>query len=142
MNDAALLDAYSQAVVYAADKISSAVVNVEVAQERRARGGRRAAGSGSGFVLTPDGFIVTNSHVVHDADAIRVTLADGFHAAADLIGDDPHSDLAAIRIHTSGLTHAALADSQAIRVGQVAIAVGNPLGFQCSVTAGVVGATK
>jgi S1-C subfamily serine protease len=140
VDDDALLDAYSRAVVYAAEKISVAVVNVEVSHDRGARGGRRASGSGSGFVLTPDGFIVTNSHVVHDADKIRVTLADGFHAAADLIGDDPHSDLAVIRVHTSGLTHVALADSQAIRVGQLAIAVGNPLGFQCSVTAGVVSA--
>ena len=140
VDDLALLDAYSKAVVYAAEKISSSVVNVEVSHERGPRGGRRASGSGSGFVLTPDGFIVTNSHVVHEADKIRVTLSDGFHSAADLIGNDPHSDLAVIRVHTSGLTHAALADSQAIRVGQLAIAVGNPLGFQCSVTAGVVSA--
>ena len=140
-DNAALLDAYSRAVVYAAEKISAAVVNVEVSHEHGARGGRRASGgSGSGFVLTPDGFIVTNSHVVHDADKIRVTLADGFHSAADLVGDDPHSDLAVIRVHTSGLTHVALADSQAICVGQLAIAVGNPLGFQYSVTAGVVSA--
>src|SRR5437899_9574698 len=89
-DDSALLDAYSQAGVYAAEKIGPSVVNVEVAHEKGTRGGRRAAGSGSGFVLTPDGFIVTNSHVVHDADAIRVALADGYHSAADLIGDDPH----------------------------------------------------
>src|SRR5260221_11878120 len=101
VDDAGLLDAYSQAVVYAAENISPKVVNVEVAHDRGARGGRRAQGSGSGFVLTPDGFIVTNSHVVHDADKIRVTLADGYHSAADLIGDDPHSDLRAIRDHTS-----------------------------------------
>lgn len=140
IDDGALLDAYSKAVVYAAEKISPAVVNVEVSHARGARGGRHASGSGSGFVLTPDGFIVTNSHVVHDAAKMRVTLADGFHSTADLVGDDPHSDLAVIRVHTSGLTHAALADSQAIRVGQLSIAVGNPLGFQCSVTAGVVSA--
>jgi S1-C subfamily serine protease len=139
-DDAPLLDAYSNAVVYAAEKISSAVVNVEVSHESGARGSRRSSGSGSGFILTPDGFLVTNSHVVHDADKIRGTLADGFHSAADLVGDDPHSDLAVIRVHTSGLTHVALADSQAIRVGQLAIAVGNPLGFQYSVTAGVVSA--
>lgn len=146
-DDAALLDAYSQAVIHAAETVSPSVVNVEVKKrvDRRGRpaaGGDsyRAAGSGSGFVLTPDGFILTNSHVVDGADAIHVTLADGFQAEADLIGDDPHTDLAVIRVRTSGLKHVAFADSQSIRVGQLAIAVGNPLGFQCSVTAGVVSA--
>ncbi len=146
-DDAALLDAYSQAVIYAAEKVGPSVVNVEVRHRAGGRGangeprdGGRSGGSGSGFVLTPDGFLLTNSHVVHDADDIQVTLADGFRSAADLIGDDPHSDLAVIRVRTSGLTHATLGDSQQIRVGQLAIAVGNPLGFQCSVTAGVVSA--
>jgi S1-C subfamily serine protease len=146
-NDNSLLDAYSRAVIYAAEKVSPSVVNIEVKQRIGNRGWHsdapnrhQASGSGSGFVLTPDGFVLTNSHVVHAADEIHVTLADGFRSAADLIGDDPHSDLAVIRIHTSGLKHVALADSQAIRVGQLAIAVGNPFGFQCSVTAGVVSA--
>lgn len=144
--DAELLDAYSQAVIQAAERVSPSVVNIEVSQRRGPQGpqtrrpGERAEGSGSGFVLTPDGMILTNSHVVHAADTIRVTLSDGHRLSADLIGDDPDSDLAVIRVGTSGLTHVALADSQSIRVGQVAIAVGNPLGFQCSVTAGVVSA--
>jgi S1-C subfamily serine protease len=143
VNDAPLLDAYSEAVIRAAERVSPSVVNVEVGRRHRegaSSRGRQGHGSGSGFVLTPDGFILTNSHVVHDADEVHVTLQDGFRSAADLVGNDPHSDLAIIRVRTSGLKHASLGDSQAIRVGQLAIAVGNPLGFQCSVTAGVVSA--
>jgi S1-C subfamily serine protease len=143
-DDSALHDAYSRAVIHAAETVSPSVVNIEVRQHESPRGidpnGRRAGGSGSGFVLTPDGFILTNSHVVHAADEIHVTLSDGFRSEADLVGDDPHSDLAVIRVRTRDLTHVTIADSQAIRVGQLAIAVGNPLGFQCSVTAGVVSA--
>jgi S1-C subfamily serine protease len=146
VEDARLLDAYSEAVIHAAENISRSVVNIEVTHGSRGRdgqprpGSRRRGGSGSGFVLTPDGFILTNSHVVHEADQIQVTLPDGHRLEATLAGDDPESDLAVIRVPTSGLVHATLGDSLAIRVGQLAIAVGNPLGFQCSVTAGVVSA--
>ena len=137
--DASLLDAYSNAVIHAAETVSPAVVNVEVNRQVAANRWQRA-GSGSGFLLTPDGFILTNSHVVHEADRIHVALSDGHRDQVELAGDDPDSDLAVLRLRSSGLPHVQLADSQAIRVGQLAIAVGNPLGFQCSVTAGVVSA--
>jgi S1-C subfamily serine protease len=136
--DAPLLDAYSTAVIFAADKVSPAVVNIEVRHER-GQGRSSRGGSGSGFLITPDGLIVTNSHVVSGADTMRVTMSDGHHSVARLVGDDPDSDLAVIRMNSSDLPHIQFADSQ-IRVGQLAIAVGNPLGFQTSVTAGVVSA--
>jgi S1-C subfamily serine protease len=113
-------------------------VNVEVRHNRN--GSETPRGSGSGFVITPDGLILTNSHVVHDASAIAVTMFDGRTFEADLVGDDPDTDLAVIRARASGLTVAGLGDSQKVRVGQIAIAIGNPYGFHCSVTAGVVSA--
>jgi S1-C subfamily serine protease len=148
VDDGSLLDAYSRAVTGAVERISPSVVNIEVhTVAGRSRSGepQERRGGGSGFVFTPDGLILTNSHVVHDAKRIEVTLTDGRRMPATAIGDDPASDLAVIRVDEPhfdepGLTAAALGDSQQLRVGQVVIAIGAPYGFQSTVTAGVVSA--
>ena len=145
VQDELLLDAYSQAVVGATDRVSASVVHINALQDRpssnqAATDREQRMGSGSGFVFTPDGFILTNSHVVHGARRLRITLFDGRQLDAQMVGDDPDTDLAVIRITASNLVPAILGDSERIRVGQVAIAIGNPYGFQCSVAAGVVSA--
>jgi S1-C subfamily serine protease len=140
--DASLLDSYSRTVSSVVRTMSPSVINIEIRKTvSTPRGKQDAHGGGSGFIFTPDGFALTNSHVVHDADKIEVTLADGSRYHATLIGDDPETDLAVIRLEGSDFTPAVLGDSSKLAVGQIAIAIGNPYGFQATVTAGVISAT-
>jgi S1-C subfamily serine protease len=135
--DAEPLDAYSRTVVSAIARAAPSVVHVAV---RFAGRRRRAEGGGSGFVLTPDGFLVTNSHVVHEASELTATLADGSRWPARLVGDDPDSDLALLRVEAPELVPIARADSHALKVGQLVIALGSPYGFRATATAGIVSA--
>jgi S1-C subfamily serine protease len=144
--DTDLLDAYSRAVMSAAEQVSPSVVNIDVTHRlpdqpgTAARFPHEVRGNGSGFVFTPDGFILTNSHVVHQATKIEVTLSDGHSYRATPVGNDPDTDLAVIRIDGPRLIPARLGDSHTLQVGRLVIAIGNPFGFQCTVTAGVVSA--
>lgn len=141
--DGEVLDAYSRAVVGAVERVGPAVVHLEVAGvpiPSRGRGMPEANGAGSGFFFTPDGFLLTNSHVVHRAREVRATFVDGSTYVAYPVGDDPSTDLAVLKVDHAAPAFAALGDSRRIRQGQLVVAIGNPLGFQATVTAGIVSA--
>jgi S1-C subfamily serine protease len=140
--ESAILDAYSRTVVTAVENVGPAVVHIRVKHKSRDRRGieRQAEGSGSGVIFAPDGYIATNNHVVEGALSIEASLPDGTRFPAELIGRDAATDLAVIRVLATGLPIAVLGDSDKLKVGQIAIAIGNPLGFQSSVTAGVISA--
>ena len=143
MPDEELFDAYSKAVVNASETVSAAVVKIEIEQKappRRGRAEGNIGGSGSGFVFTPDGFILTNSHVVSGSRSIHAILQNGSRYEASLVGDDPDTDLAVVRINGPTMQTARFGASNKLKVGQLAIAIGNPYGFQTTVTAGVVSA--
>jgi S1-C subfamily serine protease len=132
--DAALLDAYSQAVIHVVETVSPAVISVT------GRGPDGRGGGGSGFIVTPDGYAITNSHVIDDRPKLEAETAEGDRLRAEIVGDDPATDLAIVRLAASGLPYAQLGDSDALRVGQLVIAMGSPFGFQSTVSTGVVSA--
>src|SRR6185295_13455255 len=134
VSDAELLDAYSQAVIRVVETVSPAVISVT------SRGSDGRGGGGSGFIVTPDGYAITNSHVVDDRPKLQAETAEGDRLRAELVGDDPATDLAIVRLAASGLPYAQLGDSDALRVGQLVIAMGSPFGFQSTVSTGVVSA--
>jgi len=136
-NEQEAMDAYSRVIVTVAESLGPAVVNLRaVANE----GGRRASGSGSGFLFTPDGFLLTNHHVVRGSGRVRIRLGDGREVSGRVIGADPWTDVAVVQADASGLPHAELGESAGLRVGQLVVAIGSPFGFDSTVTAGVVSA--
>jgi S1-C subfamily serine protease len=139
--DQELLDAYSQAVIDVVERVGPAVVRVDASRSSRRSQALRPAGSGSGFVFTPDGLVLTNSHVVAGAARVDVTTPDGRRHEADIIGDDPDTDLAVLRITADQLSVVELGRSATLRAGQLVVAVGHPLGLEHTVTTGVVSAT-
>lgn len=140
-SDVELLDAYSRAVTTVVEAVGPAVVSISVGREPEEGNGAEPMGAGSGILLTPDGYVLTNHHVVREANRVRLTLTDGSRLGAVPVGADPPNDLAVVRADGSGLPYASLGDSAALKVGQLVIAIGNPFGFQSSVSTGVVSAT-
>ena len=136
--DEDLLDAYSRAVINVVEKVGPAVVNIAI--HKRDRRGQMGEGAGSGVIIAPDGFVLTNNHVVEGVQAIQVSLTDGNTYPAQIVGTDPATDLAVIRVLANGLPAATLGDSDRLRPGQLVIAIGNPLGFQSTVSTGVISA--
>jgi S1-C subfamily serine protease len=132
------LDAYSQAVIGVAERLAPSVANLRVSH--RGRGGRRLDGGGSAVVITPDGFMLTSAHVVARSAKGRASFVDGRELGFEVVGADPHSDLAVLRTEAQDLTAAVLGDAEGLRVGQLVVAIGNPNGFAGSVTAGVISA--
>lgn len=143
-SDGLLLDSYSNTIVNVSKAVSNAVVHIKVQKMVRGKqqtsNGKDAFGTGSGFIISTDGYIVTNNHVVNNTQKIFVTLSDGREMEAKLIGQDPPTDIAVIKIYTDNLHVVSFGNSDELQAGQIAIAIGNPLGFQCTVTAGVVSA--
>src|SRR2546428_6632224 len=137
IDDRELLDSYSRAVVAVVEHVGPAVVSI-AAGTRRPGGAAGVVGAGSGVIFTPDGYVLTNSHVVHDATDLGVTLTDGSTLGATLVGSDPATDLAVIRADGSGLPIAQFGESASLRAGQLVVAIGNPFGFQSTVSAGVI----
>jgi serine protease Do len=137
-DDDEALDAYSRAVINVAEKLTPSVANLRVS--RRVRGGRRLDGGGSAVVITPDGFMLTSAHVIERTDGGRASFVDGRELGFEVVGSDPHSDLALLRADARDLRAAELGDAERLRVGQLVVAIGNPHGFAGSVTAGVVSA--
>jgi S1-C subfamily serine protease len=137
-DDSSLMDAYSQTVVSVTERVSPAVVNIRVSKTTRSRSGSDAGGSG--FIISPEGFIVTNCHVAEQSDHIEIELQDGRSFQADLVGLDPYTDLAVLKIFTENLPFVSFRKDPELHVGQLAVAIGNPFGFQCTVTTGVISA--